>query len=181
MIGVLAGHNKTAIGSFYNGIEEYQINKKIADGILEVLGDKGKLIERGEDIDAYTKLPVKINNEKVKLAVEIHCGASEDVKAGGCEAYCKSGDDFAYKLCKALNIMTAKTTGVNIVGVISVGETGRGAYLINNTKPTTIIIKPFYMSCKSDYNSFMKNIDNYCFKIADILEQALNFLDKGVE
>lgn len=181
MIGILAGHNKVAVGSYSNELEEYYVNEKIADNIAFYLGEKAKRIYRGEDLEAYTKLPNLLNNENIKLAVEIHCGADDNCKSPTCEAVCKADDYFSIKLCKAINQITFKTTGIDIKEVVQVGQTGRGSYLINNTKCKTIIIKPFFLHSKKDYTRIMENLDRYSMNVASLLEQALEKLEKGGE
>lgn len=176
MIGILAGHNKIATGSYSNGLEEYDVNRKIADRLVFFLEDKGKSLYRGDELDAYIKLPNLINKSGVKICVEIHTGADDNCKSPTCEALCKEGDEFSIALCRAINLVTHKVTGIDIKEVVEVGETGRGSYLINNTKCKTILIKPFFLHSKKDYNNLMNNLDSYCIKVANILEQALKHL-----
>jgi len=174
MIGVIAGHNKTAVGSYCYNMDEYDINTKIAKGIYDKLKGKAVYIDRGEELDAYIKLPNKINNSKCRIAIEIHTGADEDCRTTGCEAYYKAGDNFSKHLAKAINLITHKSTGIAIRGSHQVKETGRGAYIINTPKAKVLIIKPFYLSSRKDYNSLFKNFDDYCTKVASILEQAID-------
>lgn len=172
-VAIIPAHSETAVGSAVNNLLEYEVNKMIARELCDSLGECCVYLERGTDLEAYTKLPKLINDNNVDIAIEIHTGGSDDDHVTGCEAYYKEGDKFSHTLCKAINRVTAKTTGTNIRGCIPVSETGRGSYLINNTKCTMILIKPCFISSKADYKRLTTNIENYSVKLSDVIIQAL--------
>lgn len=172
-VAIIPAHSSVAVGSAVNGLIEYEVNKMIAKEICECLGECSVYLERGTDLEAYTKLPRLIDDSNVDLAIEIHTGANEDDHVTGCEAYFKADDTFSHMLCKAINRITAKELDSNIRGCYPLGETGRGSYIVNNTKCKTIIIKPCFISSKADYKRLTTNIENYATRLSDVIRQAL--------
>lgn len=140
----------SADGRPFGGILEYSYNKNIVDRVAAYLRDAGHTVDvlvcpelefKKSSEEKDYKL-ARVNNGGYDLAVELHLNASNLHNARGCEVLYKteSGRKIAQQIQNRLATVF-KNRGI---------QKRTNLYMLNSTKPTTIMLETFFCDNSAD-------------------------------
>ena len=144
------GSCTSADGRPYGGVLEYAYNKNIVNRVAEYLRSVGHKVDvlicpelqfsRSADEKAY-KLQ-RVNSGGYDLAVELHLNASALHNARGCETLYNSekGKKIAQQIQNRLATVF-KSRGI---------QRRTNLYMLNSTKPTTVMLETFFCDSSAD-------------------------------
>ncbi len=140
----------SADGRPFGGILEYSYNKNIVDRVAAYLRDAGHTVdvlvcpelEFSRSTDEKTYKLSRVNNGGYDLAVELHLNASNLHNARGCEVLYKteSGRKIAQQIQNRLATVF-KNRGI---------QKRTNLYMLNSTRPTTIMLETFFCDNSAD-------------------------------
>ena len=152
-IVLTVGHSvlKNGCTTSANGIiNEYQYNKELVPMVAKYLKQLGhtvdiiicpekKFIQKGEESTYKLKL---VNNGKYDLAVELHLNATGTSEPNGCEVlYISDGGRVFAERVQAKLSKVFEDRGIKL---------RKNLYMLNQTKPVTIMLESFFCTNESD-------------------------------
>lgn len=156
-IALTVGHSKLKNGSYtsadgrkYGGCNEYKWCKAFSKQVANALRKKGHTVKRivcperkftSSTPEKDYKLRI-INNGNYDLVIELHLNASVP-EANGVEVLYKSEKGKKY----AKNVQDELSKVFRDRGIVK----RDGLYILNQTKPTAILIETFFCTNKNDY------------------------------
>jgi len=95
-----AGHNAIHTGAQVGKTNEYDLSRKVIDGVLDVVTSIGsqpfQLLDLTVTIESLAEKIKLVNKFDVGLAVELHWNAFSDPSVKGSEAFYMDGDNIAW-------------------------------------------------------------------------------------
>lgn len=136
-------------------VNEYQYNKLLATILADIFRKEGHTVSviicpekqfSSKNEEKSYKIP-RVNNEEYDLLIELHLNAS-DGQGKGSEVlyYSNKGLEYATRICNKLG-MVFKNRGAKL---------DKGLYILNSSKPTSILIESFFCDNKEDYEKAEK-------------------------
>lgn len=180
-VALIVGHS-VRDGGVYN--EKYNINEYRYNDIIvkQLAQDISKDYPEIEPIiiyrDSYSKLPFKVNETFVDVAIEFHLNAAENKSANGCEMLYWNKSTKGHELASMFQINVTNMLGLRDRGVKPLKDNSRGGYLLKSTSMPTIIVEPFFLSNDNELGRMMKPIkqkklvEAYFDSIVDYYEEV---------
>lgn len=144
------GSCTSADGRPFGGVLEYAYNKNIVNRVAEYLRSVGHKVDVlicpelrfSKSTEEKTYKLQRVNNGAYDLAVELHLNASALHNAGGCETLYNSDAGKKY----AQQILNRLATVFKSWGI----QKRTGLYMLNSTKPTTVMLETFFCDNSAD-------------------------------
>jgi N-acetylmuramoyl-L-alanine amidase len=166
---ISAGHSDSDPGAAANGYTEANIVLDFRDRLATYLCDK---IEFNKDGKRGENLPLTVAANKAAehdIAVEIHCNAFASPSATGTETLSAAQH---YPLGNALCIAISTALGIPNRG--PKGEaSGQHSRLAFINRGKGVIVELFFITNKSDLDSYIANIDKCVEAVGDALVEAV--------
>lgn len=150
-VALIVGHSKRDGGAINKkfGVNEFKWNSAVVKQLADILAGEPEFEPVVIYRDNYTSLPDKVNQTEPDIAIEFHCNAFDTNTSGSETVYLRSSleskklaEHFQSKMVQCLKLLDRGTRGIL--------PTGRGGYLLQNTKMPCILVEPFFIDHDSD-------------------------------
>ena len=173
-IALVVGHsskNKGAKNKAFN-VFEYDINKKLAIDIKDILGSKVEIVYR---LNGYIQLPNDINKFNPNLILSLHCNAY-NTKISGSEVLYYYKSECSKQIAQVFQSKIVNVLGLSDRGIKGKSSEDRGGYLLRYTNAPCLILEPCFLDNDSDFAVFMCKYDEYVKSISSIIEVYNNLI-----
>ena len=165
-VGIIIGHKKSSPGIVNNNysITEFEYNEELSILIekkLKELDISSERIYRR----TFKDLPDDINKLNPSIAFSLHANGFNGMMSGS-EVLYRSGSENGRKIAGIILENIVNILNLPNRGIKATTSHDRGGYLLEYTKPTTIIIEPFFMDNNSDISIAIDKKDELAHSIA---------------
>lgn len=175
-VAIVIGHKKTSPGAYNSNksISEFDYNEELSIMIEKYL-DKLNIVSERVYRRTYQELPDDINKINPFVVINLHANAFNG-KTSGSEVLYKAGSERGKKLADLILGKIEKVLGLPNKGIKGKVESDRGGYLLVHTKPTTVVIEPFFIDNDADLSIAIDKKTELADSIATGLKEYIDMV-----
>lgn len=172
-VALVIGHKMVSGGaSSHNGIQEFEYNEELAGMIAGNLADEPNIETLIFHRKSYSKLPFEINAKNPDIIISLHCNSFNKEVSGSEVLYyyrSKKSEVLAGKMLHAIN----RSLNLKNRGIKPKSTEEKGGYLLRYTNAPCVLLEPFFIDNKSDWEIGRKMKNELALSLSDaILEYA---------
>ena len=175
-ICVVIGHGTNDPGATNKKDNEFEFNSNFAEILMKKLSKKYDVIKYNRGTLKSENISI-LNSYEADVILSLHCNSADNKQATGTEIIHHEKSKNGKMLATILSQEISNALGLKNRGA-KPPFNGRGNSLLSKTKPTCVILEPFFISNDNDLKIAKGKLNEYAEAIANGLKKYFEEIKK---